>query len=153
MENETFELQNVPTPLKWQLPAPICCKMEKTRTEHGNQKKSITEKKINCRNNPGPLPKYFNLWFFFLVVNGGWHENCCDSRQPFDQHTAPGARRGSQRLALLPQSSDWLPVVNSPTVVPTDENITVLPVFPLSSVWLGFGTQQLQLKFNNYTLT
>ena len=44
--------------------------MEKTRTEHGNQKKSITEKKINCRNNPGPLPKYFNLWFFFF--GGQW---------------------------------------------------------------------------------
>jgi hypothetical protein len=40
-------------------------------------------------------------------------------------------------LALLPQSSEWLPVVNSPTVETTDENITVLPVFPLSSVWLG----------------
>lgn len=58
------------------------------------------------------------------------------SNQSSNTNRGP-ARRISQRLALLPQSSEWLPVVNSPTVETTDENITVLPVFPLSSVWLG----------------
>ena len=69
------------------------------------------------------------------------------SNQFSNTNRGPG-RRISQRLALLPQSSEWLPVVNSPTVETTDENITVLPVFPLSSVWLGEQIDCVQLKNN-----
>jgi len=38
-----FELQNVAMPLKWQLPAPECCKLQGKRTEQ--QIKKIPKRK------------------------------------------------------------------------------------------------------------
>lgn len=83
--------------------------------------------------------------FFFLGI-GLWAVSTCLPAfvTPRGQWACP-ARRVSQRLALLPQSSEWLPVVNRPTVETTDENITVLPVFPLSSVYWPGSEATLQI--------
>jgi hypothetical protein len=87
------------------------------------------------------LPVVYNntviCQIFFLVIYFGISLPVQTCSNQFSSTNRGPARRVSQRLALLPQSSEWLPVVNSPTVETTDENITVLPVFPLSSVWLG----------------
>jgi len=44
-ENERFELQNVAIPLKWQLLAPTCCKLQGKGTEQQIKKKQNGKKK------------------------------------------------------------------------------------------------------------
>lgn len=86
--------------------------------------------------------------FLFLGIGIWALSTCLPFRPAFvtprGRQWACPARRASQCLALLPQSSEWLPVVNGPTVE-TDENITVLPVFPLSSVYWPGSEATLQI--------
>jgi hypothetical protein len=45
MENERFELQNVAIPLKWQLPASKCCKLQRKLTEQQMNKNKTKKTK------------------------------------------------------------------------------------------------------------
>jgi len=55
MKNERFELQNVAIPLKWQLPAPKCCKLHGKWAEEQIKTKIPERKKHNSQNNSGPF--------------------------------------------------------------------------------------------------
>ena len=54
MENERFELENVAIPLKWQLPAPKCCKVQ-GKTEQQIPKRIPKRSKIIPQTIPNPL--------------------------------------------------------------------------------------------------
>ena len=64
MEDERFELQNVAIPLKWQLPAPKCCKLQGRRKGQQIQKNTETENN-NSQNNPDPL---YNMILYYIYT-------------------------------------------------------------------------------------
>ena len=58
-DNERFELQYVAIPLKWQLPAPQCCKLQGQRTDQQIPKNPKTKKK-----HPEAIPDSLYIVFF-----------------------------------------------------------------------------------------
>ena len=77
MENERFELQNVAIPLKWQLPAPKCCKLQGKWIKQQIQNKTkrintILKKKIRTHMAKWQRPGYgsSNLWQLYTMFGG-----------------------------------------------------------------------------------